>query len=424
MALDIVGLVAALTVIDLNSREHEFKDFVLIFQFLRLGDLSLLSSILLINQGAFSLDISKMISFASEMPINSRIWVFAGFILAVWVKCAIWPFGVWLRRAQKATNEISFWISGFLMPVLGYYLLYRISPIINSHQTFRIILLIIGLLSILLMVVHARFQMETYDRFSFLSSISGSILLCAVAINPNLSLLSYLLGLIAYRLIIFLEGKSIIRIPKIISMILPIAINAVFFLQNTFNSSLFIRMGWIGLTATWILGDWILENKERLGENRDLPFLKDLNNNGVWLSGSAEWLKKNIEQRVLSHAFGGNLLLKIAHWSNRTIEGGVFTDGIVNFGTFFQKFANFNREKVEQCLENSWTWVGEKVTSISQGTFTVFEIKASEKTDEFVGEALKSVEAYEKNVLKKRMRWDLIWIPLLLIIILIFLVVV
>ena len=102
----------------------------------------------------------------------------------------------------------------------------------------------------------------------------------------------------------------------------------------------------------------------------------------------------------------------------------MFTDFLANFSTFFQKFARFNREKIEQRLENSWIWIGGKLATISEGAFKALENKVPEKADEFVGDALKSVEAYEKNVLKKRMRWDLLWIPLILIIIFLFLILV
>ncbi len=425
IALDVVGLVAALLMIDFLEDKSAFEDFVVIFQVLRLGDLSLLASILLINQGAGTLDISQMISFAIEMPITSRTWVLAGFILAIWIKLAIWPFSIWLQRAQKASQDISFWVSGFLMPVLGYYLLYRISPIIYSHQIFRITLLIISILTILLVTIINGFGFVPFSRFKFLSSVSGSILICTVAINPKMSILFYLLGLILYRLFILLEERSIIKIPNIISLIVPIAVNSIFLWQNAARSSLLIWSGWIGLTVIWILGDWILKNQRNEGKDLRSALVRgNMKNIGSWISNSAEWLNRNIEQGVLSYAFKGSLLISFAHWLHHTVEVGLFTDFLANFSTFFQKFARFNREKIEQRLENSWIWIGGKLATISEGAFTALENKVPEKADEFVGDALKSVEAYEKNVLKKRMRWDLLWIPLILIIIFLFLILV
>ena len=111
IALDVVGFVAALLAIDILEK-LAFKDFVLIFQVLRLGDLSLLASILMINQGAATLDISQMIGFASAMTITSRAWVLAGFILAIWIKLAIWPFSVWLKPHKKQHKVFLF---GFLV---------------------------------------------------------------------------------------------------------------------------------------------------------------------------------------------------------------------------------------------------------------------------------------------------------------------
>ena len=120
IALDIVGLLAALTVLRRFSDSVSFRRFVFIFQILRLGDLSLLVSILLLNHNSGTLDISRMISAAVDLPIQIRTWVLAGFVFAILIKAAVWPFGLWVRRARHPEVNLSFWIPGFLMPLLGY----------------------------------------------------------------------------------------------------------------------------------------------------------------------------------------------------------------------------------------------------------------------------------------------------------------
>ena len=206
---------------------------------------------------------------------------------------------------------------------------------------------------------------------------------------------------------------------------MPIAVNSIFLWQNAARSSLLIWSGWIGLTVIWILGDWILKNQRKEGKDLRSALVRGkMKNIGSWISNSAEWLNRNIEQGVLSYVFKGSLLISFAHWLHHTVEVGLFTDFLANFSTFFQKFARFNREKIEQRLEDSWIWIGGKLATISEGAFKALENKVPEKADEFVGDALKSVEAYEKNVLKKRMRWDLLWIPWILIIIFLFLILV
>ncbi|MFU8826946.1 MAG: proton-conducting transporter membrane subunit, partial [Brevefilum sp.] len=145
IALDIVGLLAALTVLSTFSATAGTRAFILMFQILRLGDLSLLASILLLNHLTGTLEISPMIAGAVDLPPGMRLWVALGFLLAILIKAAIWPFGLWLRRARQHAPRISFWTSGLLLPALGYYLLYRITPILQSGGIFQNLALSVSL---------------------------------------------------------------------------------------------------------------------------------------------------------------------------------------------------------------------------------------------------------------------------------------
>jgi hypothetical protein len=392
---------------------------------LRLGDLNLLVSILLIFQGSGTLDITQMIAYAIEMPRADRLWVFIGFIIAIMIKTAVFPFGFWLKRARKASKEISFWVPGFLMPALGYYLLYRITPMIYAYPILQSAILVLGLLIIFSVLLIEIFRLLEYDRVKYLGSISGAVLFCFAGLIPHASLSYFLIGLIFYRLLIYLDETSLISIPKSLGLLAPIAFNALFFWQNATHLTWTIGLSGLGLTLLWIIGDLTIQTRKNLKRDyrKILPEFFSRENHDI-LAAGAEWLNQKIEVGVLSFAFRGYLLVKIAHWLNRYIEIGLFTNGIRKFSAFFSKFAIFNREQIEDRLEKAWKWMGQKLNSISEGTFSVFEIGTAEKTELIMGDALNSLDRYERKVLKKRMRWDLVWIPMLLIMILILLVVV
>jgi hypothetical protein len=58
---------------------------------------------------------------------------------------------------------------------------------------------------------------------------------------------------------------------------------------------------------------------------------------------------------------------------------------------------------------------------LSEGTLRKVEEDATRSTTAVMGNALNSLADYEKNVLKKSLRWDLAWIPFLLVMILVML---
>ncbi|MEA3327975.1 MAG: proton-conducting transporter membrane subunit, partial [Chloroflexota bacterium] len=235
IALDIVGLLVALTVLNSFSEKTSFKDFAIVFQILRLGDLSLLVSILLINQYAGTLDISLMINAASDLRMEPRMWVFMGFLFAILIKLAIWPFGAWLQRAKNSVPLASFWISGFLMPTLGYYLLYRIIPIINSSIIFQSITFLSGLLLIFILLIATHLRLTAYKRFYHIGSIFSCFSLLAVAFSSHDQIGFYLFGLILYRLILFCQEEVKSPILEKLVLIFPLLINGMYLWANAGN---------------------------------------------------------------------------------------------------------------------------------------------------------------------------------------------
>ena len=61
---------------------------------------------------------------------------------------------------------------------------------------------------------------------------------------------------------------------------------------------------------------------------------------------------------------------------------------------------------------------------ISEVTFIKFEVESSQKSTVLLDNALTSLDKYEQNVLRKNLRLDLAWIPLLLLMIFVLILVV
>ena len=402
VALDIVGLAAALTVLSSFRDFSPLKDFILIFQVLRLGDLSLLSSILLIYHYAGTLDITEMIATASGLPLAAQTWVYFGFIFALLIKLAIWPFGIWLQKAHRNVNSMSFWISGILTPALGYYLLYRITPIITGYTFFIDFTLILGFTLICLLLLIDFLQLVEIDRFTRISGLSSCFLLIAVAIGADTYLVVYLVSLVVYRLVVVLQEELNSPAVEYGLFIIPIMLNGLLLVLNLPQFHPTVSVFWILFTlvvSTWDL--WV-DRREMFTEQ--VPILQF--------------------QTVSSGADREHLLVRIAQWLNMTLELDFFQNGVLRVSGFLGGIARWVNRNIEMRLDNFWSFLGDKLLLASETTWHTVEVGAAERTGEIMGDALKSLEAHERNVLKRSLRWDLAWIPLLLAVILVMLFVV
>ena len=425
IALDIVGLLAALTVLSTFTATWGLKQFIIIFQILRLGDLSLLASILLINHRVGTLDISQMINAAVVLPRYEGTWVFLGFLIALLVKLAIWPFGIWLERARKAAPYFSFWVSGVLVPALGYYLLYRIIPIINSTVLFQNLTVYSAITMGLLILVLTALRLIKYDRFTQLSGVMSCFLLAASAFGGGQSLLVYLLALILHRCLLLLDDQKKPPVVSMINSFSPLFINGFFVAINWGQFPLFFSISWLIFTALTLAWDITMQRKPAIQAVMDVPY--------------------NDSSRLKDEHYGG-VLVKAARWLNQHLEQGVLTLGISRFSTVFHNLADWLYQNVEQGFEKIWIWIGRKLISVSEGTWKFeqrlekvliwvsskllaiseetlhrVEVEGPKSTGHMMDNALNALETYEQNVLKKALRWDLAWIPLLLVVILIML---
>lgn len=428
IALDVVGFFVAASVLSTFSDSRHFKDFFLIFQVLRLGDLSLLVSILLINRQAGTLDITRMINVGAQMSPGPRAWVFAGFMLAILIKLAIWPFGIWLGRARRSTSREAFWVSGFLMPTLGYYLLYRIAPIIHASGLFQYITLFIGLSFAILLVFVSHLGLVGEYRFYHMGSIYSCLVLEVVAL-PGVEWLGYyFVGLILYRLFLALQAEFRNTLYDRFVLLFPFLINVALLLRNTGNLPFWMVIGWVGAALVVGFWDWQRFSKPRIIHGKQQPKTEQALDGpffGDRLINTASWLNQIVENKFFSDGilkFSGSFV-RFTQWLHQKIEIELFSDGIVKLSRFFVSVADWIQGKVEHGFENSWTWIGQKMMNISEVAWFTLENEAPEKTDQIVDGTIQSIRDYDQQVLKKTLRWDLALIPLFLILILVFLII-
>ena len=136
VALEFVGLGVVVGAWLLSvPKEHAWQKGKIIFLNFRIGDLGLLIAIFLMVSLSDTFHIGQ--NFATATLANPSIRSVLNFalMLAVCVKMAIFPLDRWVDACAAFPPILRTWFTKLLLPALGAYLLYRISPLLLSSPT-------------------------------------------------------------------------------------------------------------------------------------------------------------------------------------------------------------------------------------------------------------------------------------------------
>ncbi len=111
------------------------------------GSLAMLAGFVILGQGAGTYRISEMIV---QPPSGGA--VSAGLVLVLlgaFTKSAQWPFGLWLPGAMVAPTPVSTYLHSATMVKAGVYLVARLSPIVATTGQWRLLVLLVGSVTML-----------------------------------------------------------------------------------------------------------------------------------------------------------------------------------------------------------------------------------------------------------------------------------
>jgi len=209
-------------------------------------------------------------------------------------------------------------------------------------------------------------------------------------------------------------------------LIFPILINGLYIGVNVGNLPILFSTVWLVLTGFMVCWDW---KKCSTEQRQDEPISSEMILHvaeprlGQKISNFAQWLNLNLEINLFSVGLVklSELFTKFTQWLYQNLEINVFTLGFKKLSKTYNKISAWIRENVEEGFENAWLWISQKLVKISEEAFFRLELKTPEKSGELLDGAINSIKSYERNVLKKQLRWDLALIPLFLIVILVLL---
>ncbi len=203
VALEIVGVcIAAAPLLALHN-DAGTRLAKSVYLLLRVGDAGFLVAILILLTHIDTLDITPALENGLALDIPLLNWAVAGFILAVWVKVGAWPFHSWLRAGHKLPLDARVWLYATVMPNLGLYLLYRVTPLLATSQL-QPWILAMSIGTALVSSVLAVLQRDEDTRLAHLNAAQGALALCTAAAGlkavvwlflPVMTLLQFLLAL-------------------------------------------------------------------------------------------------------------------------------------------------------------------------------------------------------------------------------------
>lgn len=193
-ALEVVALCVALAPLlaapdDVGSRQTSWAVYLLF----RIGDAGLLAAILALYGRVGTLEIDPALAAGVGLSERRLSVVAAGFVLATWVKIGLWPFSIWLHAGRRLDHHLYAWLYLVLMPNLGLYMLYKVSPLLAASEPISRATAWIGATCAVISATVALFR-RTNDEVA-LWSMQGGLLLWAAA--PGLKPVVWI-GLLLY----------------------------------------------------------------------------------------------------------------------------------------------------------------------------------------------------------------------------------
>jgi formate hydrogenlyase subunit 3/multisubunit Na+/H+ antiporter MnhD subunit len=181
VALEVVALCAALILLVDSQRPTRFRPAWTSYLILRLGDAGLLSAIFVLFQASRTLHIKKTLDAAATLEGPALTYALAGFLLAVWVKLGGWPCHVWAQQGRPASLTTRAWLHGTVMPNLGLYLLYRITPLLHLSQPVQQAAIWLGAIGAAVAAVIMLTEDDVRTALIYLGAVLAGVALIAAA---------------------------------------------------------------------------------------------------------------------------------------------------------------------------------------------------------------------------------------------------
>jgi len=115
-------------------------------------------------------------------------------------------------------------------------------------------------------------------------------------------------------------------------------------------------------------------------------------------------------------------LVKFSQWISTNIERGLSRAwlGLIH-GVI--KISELTMKKIEAKLEGALENISKMLVQLSKTTLIQIEDGGSKKTTSLINKTIRKLGNYEIQIQNKSFRWDLLWVPFVLVVIIIFIII-
>jgi formate hydrogenlyase subunit 3/multisubunit Na+/H+ antiporter MnhD subunit len=208
VALEIVALAVALAPLVEQRDDDGGRGFWLVYVMLRLGDVGLLSTIKILYATSGTLEIAPALETANTLSDARLGWVIFGLLLAIWIKLGNWPLHLWIAWGRGLSRTTQAWLYTTVMPGLGGYLLYRVTPLLARNPAAQTLLLWLAAGAAMLAVVSALTRRDLRSASVYIAAARGALLVFAAAAGLKTAVWLGLLATMPLQLLLFLTGEA------------------------------------------------------------------------------------------------------------------------------------------------------------------------------------------------------------------------
>ncbi len=241
VALEVVALSIALAPLVELRGDQGGRGFWSTYLMLRLGDVGLLTAILILFEASGTLEITPALAAAGTLSGARLSWVVFGLVLAVWVKLGNYPFHLWARWGRPLSPSAHAWLFLTVMPNLGAYLLYRVTPLLTPSAAVQGLILWFAAGTAMVAVITALTRRSLRSALIYVAATRGGLLLFAAASGLKGAVWLGLVATTPLQLLLFLTGEAP---EKGAPSVLGRAARALFALAG-------VMLAGVGLLITW-----------------------------------------------------------------------------------------------------------------------------------------------------------------------------
>jgi NADH:ubiquinone oxidoreductase subunit 5 (subunit L)/multisubunit Na+/H+ antiporter MnhA subunit len=208
-ALEIVALCVALAPLAGGRVEGGAQRSSVVYLILRLGDAGLLAGILILLAASGTLDIDAALQSAQRLEGARLHWAVAGFVWAAWCKLGGWPFQLWIQAGRRLPPATQAWLYATLVPNLGLYLLYRVTPLLLLSGPLRGTVFWLATIGSAAAALLAFVETDLRSSLVHVAAAQGGVILLSAAAGAKPAAWLGLLVLTPLRLLLFLAADRL-----------------------------------------------------------------------------------------------------------------------------------------------------------------------------------------------------------------------